>query len=195
MNKSKKIAIAVITILSAVGLSGFASVASADDGGQNQERHRMDPETRQAWKQALENNDYEAWLAIAGDKPITEKINEENFSQFVEAFNLKEAGDFEGAKAIFDELGLEKKPHRKHGPKMDPEKRDAIKAALEAGDYEAWLAAVGDGPVTEKINADNFDQLVEAHRLMQEGDKEGAKAIFKELGLKRPGAHRGPHRR
>lgn len=45
-------------------------------------------------------------------------------------------------------------------------KQAAIKAALEASDYNAWLAAVGaNSAITKKINATNFPQLVQIYQL------------------------------
>ena len=60
-------------------------------------------------------------------------------------------------------------------------KREEVRAALETGDYNAWVQAVGeDAPVLEKINADNFSRFVEAHEL-----REQAGSIMEELGFER----------
>lgn len=70
-------------------------------------------------------------------------------------------------------------------------KMTAINAALEAGDYNAWVAAVGaDCPMLEKINATNFNRYVEAHNLRQQEQE-----IMIELGLSRgEGTHMGTGR-
>jgi hypothetical protein len=61
------------------------------------------------------------------------------------------------------------------------ERRQAIEAALEAGDYNAWLEAVGDNcPMAERINEGNFSKLMEAHNL-----REQARGIMEELGVER----------
>ncbi len=65
-------------------------------------------------------------------------------------------------------------------------KMDAVKAALEAGDYNAWVAAEKsineNSPVLEKINADNFASYVNAWSLRQQaGD------IMEGLGLGKGG--------
>lgn len=59
--------------------------------------------------------------------------------------------------------------------------RLAIQAALDLGDYDAWVKVVPkDSPILTKVNKDNFPKLVEAHKLMkQSGD------IMKELGIER----------
>ncbi len=62
-------------------------------------------------------------------------------------------------------------------------KQGAIEAAINAGDYSAWVAAVGeDCPMLDKITADNFSKFVEAHRLRQAADQ-----IMTELGIEKMG--------
>ncbi len=67
---------------------------------------------------------------------------------------------------------------------------DAVNAAIEAGDYNAWVAAVKavneNCPTLEKINPDNFSRYVEARKLSDD-----AEAIFKELGIDGRGAMLG----
>lgn len=68
---------------------------------------------------------------------------------------------------------------------------EAIKAAIEAGDYEAFLEAAGDSPMAEQITSEaDFEKLVEAHELMESGDRDTAKEIMHELGIAGP---RGGH--
>ena len=75
-----------------------------------------------------------------------------------------------------------------HG--MTQETRDAADAAIEAGDYNAWLEAVGEGcPMAQSVNADNFSKFSEAHKLMNQ-----AHDIFAELGIERGGFGMGMHR-
>lgn len=71
------------------------------------------------------------------------------------------------------------------------EHREAVDTAIENGDYEAWLEAVGERPVAEQVTADEFDQLREIHRLRTEARElmEQADEIAEEIGLKPP--HRG----
>lgn len=63
--------------------------------------------------------------------------------------------------------------------------RDAMHSAIENNNYAAWALAAGDRPITEKITANNFHLLVQAHSLREAGDREGARAIMKELGVER----------
>lgn len=67
-----------------------------------------------AWKEAVEAHqaEREANRPCGDDCPempnVLDKITEDNFAKFVEMHNLMKNGDKEGAKAIADELGLEK---------------------------------------------------------------------------------------
>lgn len=72
------------------------------------------------------------------------------------------------------------------------ETKEAMIEFLETGDYEGWAAWAKETRMGENnadlINQDTFQKLQQAHELMEEGDKEGAKEIMQELGLK---IHRG----
>jgi hypothetical protein len=58
-------------------------------------------------------------------------------------------------------------------------KQAAIDAAIAAGDYNAWVKAVGDKcPLLKKITAANFSQYVQAENLMKQ-----ARAIYLQLGI------------
>ena len=75
--------------------------------------------------------------------------------------------------------------YAQEGPNCSPEKHTAITEAMENNDYEAWSGLMANrGRVTKVINAENFAQFAEAHRLGQAGDVAGADAIRKELGLR-----------
>jgi len=74
------------------------------------------------------------------------------------------------------------------GPDYSVERHEAITAAFESGDYEAWRTQMETRGILGKINVENFPQFAEAHRLMFAGDREGADAIRAELGL---GQHNG----
>lgn len=61
-------------------------------------------------------------------------------------------------------------------------KIEAVKSALEAGDYNAWVAAQKaineDCPMLDKITSDNFSKYVEANNLRKQADN-----IMKDLGI------------
>lgn len=60
---------------------------------------------------------------------------------------------------------------------------EAARAAVDAGDYTAWVDAIGDAPFAQKVTEENFDQFAQLHTLMEEGNWEEAKELREELGL------------
>lgn len=61
--------------------------------------------------------------------------------------------------------------------------------AIENGDYEAWKSAIESNArhgALQAINKDNFARYAEAVRLDMSGDKEAARTILEELGIKFP---------
>jgi hypothetical protein len=65
-------------------------------------------------------------------------------------------------------------------------KREVVIAAVESGDYQAWLAAVGaDSKLAEIVSEDEFPRLLEAHNLMQQAreNMEQARQIKEEIGF------------
>lgn len=80
-------------------------------------------------------------------------------------------------------------------PRMEArhEMRQEVHAAIEANDFDAWVAAVtGDvkNPFADNATADVFEQMVSIHEMMQSGDTEAAmearEALRTDLGLPAP---------
>ena len=75
--------------------------------------------------------------------------------------------------------------YNKEGPDCSLERHTAMTEAMDNDNYEAWSELMSDrGRVTQVINAENFAQFAEAHRLSEAGDVAGADAIRAELGLR-----------
>lgn len=72
-----------------------------------------------------------------------------------------------------------------------------MKEAIESGDYDAWAELMGGQEHfdEEKITPETFESLGEIHQLMEDGDKEEARELMKELGLHpgRKGAMHGKY--
>jgi len=103
---------------------------------------------------ALEAQDYEAFIGAIGETERCERFAE----------NMTEGR--------FQQMA------ERH------ETRQAIEAAIESGDYDAWLAAMNSVPrITDFITEDNFASFVELHEAREEGDFETARAIAEELGI------------
>ncbi len=76
--------------------------------GAMREAHKAE---REAVRAAVEANDYEAFKTAVTNSPMATEIDTaEKFAKLVEAHELRENGDLDGAKAIMEELGL-KGPH------------------------------------------------------------------------------------
>ena len=81
----------------------------AERMAQRQERQEM----RNATRDAIENNNYEAFLEARPDNPNFPEISEETFASIVEAHELRESGDYEGARDIME--GLDFPMRQGHG--------------------------------------------------------------------------------
>lgn len=123
---------------------------------------------------ALKAGDYNAWVtamkAINENFPALKKVTSANFADYVKNFQDRETKMADRQK-----------------------KMDAIRSAVTAGDYNAWVTAVKaineKNPDLSKINADNFSRYAEASKLRDQAD-----SIFKELGVNGGGMMRGEGR-
>ncbi|MBU0531642.1 MAG: hypothetical protein ABIG32_02630 [Candidatus Uhrbacteria bacterium] len=74
------------------------------------------------------------------------------------------------------------------------EHRAEMKELFAAGDYEAWAEFMADKPnAAEFVTEENFNTLVEAHALLEAGDRKGARELLDAAGIKPPMKGRGPH--
>ncbi|MCK5096350.1 MAG: hypothetical protein KAR24_03285 [Candidatus Pacebacteria bacterium] len=69
---------------------------------QTQGRH----DARVAGREVIENNDYEAFVAVQSDNSAISEMSEETFLSIGAAHELREAGDTKGARAIMEDLGF-----------------------------------------------------------------------------------------
>ena len=76
--------------------------------------------------------------------------------------------------------------HQGNGANYNEERHDAMEAAMDAGDYNAWKELheeYGHGKIMDVVTEENFDRFVEMHEAMEDGDYETASEIRSELGL------------
>jgi len=73
-----------------------------------------------------------------------------------------------------------------------PAKRGEMRQMVTDVDYDTWSSTMQErvaemrqraDEIEGRINQETFNKLQEARQLMQDGDTEGAKAMFEELGL------------
>lgn len=77
----------------------------------------------------------------------------------------------------------QKQQLEEHHQEMKAE-RENMKTAIEEGDYQAWKQIVDSKPkITDYVTEDNFARFSEMHKLMQDGDFEGAQEIRDEIGI------------
>jgi len=117
-------------------------------------------------------------------------LTDDQKSAIEEARELREEGDFKGARDILQAAGV---PLPQHGGPNGPHgngKGEAIRSAIEAEDYDAFVEAAADSPFADLVDEDMFATLVKAHALHESGDHEAARALMEDAGLPPlPGPH------
>lgn len=135
----------------------------------------------------------------AFNSDLLEKINIDLTTSQIEALEesheLRHAGDYEAARTVLEEAGIDQDIMHEIRSAMHEykhEMRDIIHAAIENEDYDTFMTAIADTPLAEHIGSkEDFEQFVAAHELMAAGDFETAHEIFESLGIERKG-HSGP---
>ncbi|MBD3300002.1 MAG: hypothetical protein GF347_01495 [Candidatus Moranbacteria bacterium] len=189
MKSKNKLALTAFSLLAiaAVALTSIG-IASADtQNGHRQPGQGKGPGPRnKAVVEAIENNDYEAFLEAASDWPQgAEEITEEQFAIIVQAHNLRKEGNDEEAKELMAEAGLNRKGRMGRG--QGQRNGEQMKEVLESGSYEKFKSILEGDKVLELIDSEEkFNRLLEAHKLRKEADQ-----IMEELGFERPNKRQG----
>jgi len=116
-------------------------------------------------------------------------LSPESKAVLEEIRSLRRSGDIEGAKKLAEENNI---PERGRGwNKKEPQ---AVKTAIENKDYNAFVLAIKDSKLEDKVTEADFAKIVEAHNLRAAGDVIGAQKILKEIGIEMPvgGMGQGP---
>ena|GEM_PF-499389 len=116
-------------------------------------------------------------------------LSDGQISAFEEAKELRQAGDFDGARDVLEEAGIDESVMERLRNTMRGH-HNAVKMAIESNDFEAFREASEGSPLADIINTkEEFARFVEAHNLIKNGDKETAREIFDDLGIKGLGFH------
>lgn len=161
MKQSAKLALGIV----AIAALGFSSLASAADG--EDQNFIPDPE-RQAQIQEIRE------AMKSGDKEKVEELKElYDFKGFeghgmYKKGNRGQRGDWgrKGEMGQEGEMGKNGKHFGKKGmwkKHIDPENREAVKAAIENNDYAAFLEVAGE-KAEEKITEEKFAEMVAGHQ-------------------------------
>lgn len=147
----KKMLIGLLALLT-IGLVASSSAVLAFGFGKG----RMgDVESYDAVRDAIENNDYEAWI-----EAMNSQLSEEVFNSHVERHNERIAWAEENG----IDLDAQRTAH------------DAMREAIDSNDYEAYLEAVAalekatgkESP--RSLDEEDFEKLVEMHEARESGD-------------------------
>lgn len=114
-----------------------------------------------------------------------------NFTQaqrkaVIEAHTARESGNYKKARAILEQAKLiteHEDDALTNAGDIVAVKRSAVRVAVDAHDYGAFLAAIQGTPFAEYMTPEIFDTLVSAHRLRVVGDNAGAKQLLENAGL------------
>jgi hypothetical protein len=132
--------------------------------------HKALHEQRDAIHDAVMAEDYEAFKEAVAGTPLQEAVDsEDDFKRFITAHDLREAGKWNEAKVILDDLGIEP-PQRMSG-------------------MGRGKGMMGRPDFLNDLTDEQRDALEVAKKA---NDKEAVKAILKEAGVERP-QHKGMH--
>lgn len=95
-----------VTALAGAGLVLTVSAVNAYRGDPSVTGPDHTPERHEAMVQVFENNDYNSWKELMADRPMGQRITEENFGKFVEMRQLRHEGKTDEANQIRAELGF-----------------------------------------------------------------------------------------
>ncbi len=130
-------------IIAAIGLS-LATFAQDNSASAGKFRGMMgkgmfgNGPNGEAMKEAIANNDYQSWLKAVEGTSLASQVSEEQFGKMVQLSNLMAEGEYDEAKALKEELGLNFGPMmgmmgwRHFKGNISPEKLNEIKAKGEA---------------------------------------------------------------
>ena len=126
----------------------------------------LDKQAQKELQNTIQNKDFAAFQKVAPER--FQNMSEERFA------------------ALTDKALKEKREmHGKMVKENNTQMHQNIQTALDANDYEAFLAAHGEmaDTITEKITKENFADFVKMHELRKSGDTQAARALAEELGL------------
>ena len=116
----------IVALLGVIAFTTKEADAYRGDYTQTGPNHTAEREAEM--EKIFETKDYDAWVEFMtqdGRRPgVVDKISEEDFSAFVEAHNLAQQGDMEGAENIRQELGLGQGERRGDGSRQGRMARD-----------------------------------------------------------------------
>lgn len=112
-------------------------------------------------------------------------LSDEQKSALTQAQELKESGDYNAARDLLEEAGIDGRILRSIDRARHAVHAEMV-AALTTGDYTAFRAAVEGSPLADLITTrDDFETFREAHELRAAGEFDEAASLFAELDIDR----------
>lgn len=99
-----------------------------------------------------------------------------------QAFEIRSTAN-EEARAVLEKAGVDMEAMHEAGRGERQARHEEMEKVMESGDYQAFLKLVEGSPMADDITEAKFNKMVQAHKLMKAGDREGAREIMDELGV------------
>ena len=190
MTSVKNLAIGLTTVAT---LGMLTVAAAAEPIGPREDLDSSNTQDRAGMHEMMQERHEERLAELEEKNPeLAAEIRarmEEVQAQMEELRAAKEAGNDELVTQIKEEMKADMEAHRAERQ----EHREAVKDAVESGNYDAFIEALGEH-VPEDMTEEKFGQIQEIHQLLADGDKDGAKALAEEYGLEGPFGGHGPGR-
>jgi Mn-containing catalase len=126
--------------------------------------------------------------AYGGGASVTDvfkNFTPEQQAAIQKAQDIRQAADKE-AKDVLDAAGVDMKAMHDAMMMYQQAQREKMDTILENDDYTAFLDAIENTPMTGTLTEEDFNKMVQAHKLMKSGDKAGAMKVLQDAGIKGP---------
>lgn len=102
------------------------------------------------------------------------------------SFEIKKTAQEQSQKVLTDG-GVSREDMQKARKAQMQIQKDQMDKIFTNGDYQAFLALTQNNPHKKDVTETQFQTMVQAHKLMTAGDKQGAKTLLENAGINQPG--------
>jgi hypothetical protein len=113
-------------------------------------------------------------------------FTDEERTALEEARDLREQGEFEKAQEVLKEAGVQNSLGRMGVGGLFYEEREAMRQAIQDGDYDSFVAATKDMPFADEVSEKLFETIVAAHSFRQSGNFNAARKLLESEGVIAP---------
>ena len=187
------------TTMLIAGITAVSLIATTSAFAQSTNQEGYEKPDRAAIHEAIENNNYTTFQELTANTKLAEVITtQDQFERIQDLHDARKEGDHETAKEIAEELWFplhqKGKWHKKRIKSQLSEEehaarkkqKEAAKTAIENNDYNAFITAIAWSPLETVIDTTSeFELFIDMYEAKEAGDKETAKKIAEQLGIKR----------